>query len=400
MRHRTILTLGRNVAYAASLLLAFGTNAFAQSAVCERIARQIEALSLGTDSGGGGYGGDAARQADLGRQIQAQRAEASQISSYMRSIGCGQSNLRYGNDTPPECAPLGQRLRVMQQTIARLSQQNLQAGRAVNAARRQTLLDSYDAYNCTDAICDGDAASRAYRRQDQDTFFEPSIPSRRSGVTIGSALPSTIVPPLPSENDDLGSSVQIGSSPADPTLLPPRQGFNGRQPVCVRLCDGFFFPLSGASNPDEAQTICQAQCPESKTSVFLRSPNGEIGEATDLEGNAYASLPNALKYRTKTVDACTCRKTDQSWSATLKPAEELIEKKREDLTVTEKNADDIARGKLKLPGSDTRTGDAKGSQKRSPAKADGDAPVFSDVPLRQAPRPNVRIIETNKAGVP
>ena len=369
-----------------------------QSANCQRIAQQIESLSYE-----GGVS-DPGRQAEINRQIQSQRAEAAQITAYMRSVGCGQTDLRFGGDASSECQPLGQRLRVMQQSIARLSQQALQGGRQVNAARRQTLLNSYDAFGCTDPIYDGDAASSPYQRQPReafrrddpyqgrDNFFDPGNQNRRSGVTFGSSPPGSVVPPLPDEMDSLDGGVTIDNQ--DRQAPQPRQGFAGKQPVCVRLCDGFFFPLSGASGPAEAQDMCQAQCPQSKTTVFLRTPNGEIGDAADIEGNTYSSLPNALKYRTKTVETCTCKKSDQSWSATLKPAEDLIDKKNEDLVVTEKNADDIARGKLKPPGAD-----AKSSQRRDGGKADGDA-VLSDVPLRTGPRPNVRIIDTGKARVP
>lgn len=374
---------------AALALAATVQGAAAQSPACQRIAQQLSSLSFDG-------GADPAEAAAVNRQVQAQRAEIGRVIGYMRQVGCDAQGLQPGGDLSPECAPLRQRLRGLQQAVARLNQQSLQADRASKTARRQTLLDSYEAYGCTDAVYDGDAASVPYGRPQRDTFFDATNQSRRSGVTIAPPVPGgagggTVIPPLPDDNDFPGSSVSIDdafrSSPQ-----PPKQGFGGRQPVCVRLCDGFFFPLAGAPGPEEAQNICQAQCPQTKTSVFLRAPGGEISDATDLEGRTYSSLPNALKYRTKTDEACTCRKSNQSWDATLKPAEELLEKKSDDLVVTEKNADEIAKGKLK-PGADV-----KPAPKRGPAKAE--AELFSDVPLRTEQRPNVRIIDTSKARVP
>ena len=369
---------------ALSGLIASGASA--QSPACARIAQQISGLALqGRDAG------DPERAALLNRQIQAQRAEIQRISSTMRQIGCNQPNLQFGSDASPECLPLGQRLKALQQGVARLNQQNLQGDRAANAARRQTLLDTYDSYGCTDPIYDGDAASSPDFRTNTDTFFDPSVQSRRSGVTIGppggARGQNGLLPPLPENDDDPGSGVTIGGPLDTAPLAAPQAGFAGRQPVCVRLCDGFFFPIAGASNPAQAQDMCKAQCPQAEATLFLRAPNGEISDATDLGGQPYSSLPNALKYRTKSDEACTCRRADQSWGAALKPAEDQLEKRSDELVVTPKNQNDIVKGTLKVPGA-AKTGTAS-----KPA-------TESAAPLPGTPRPNVRIIDTSKAKTP
>ena len=377
--------MGQALAAGIALCGLFASDAAAQSPACTRIAQQITSLSLQ-----GNDGGDPDRAAFVNRQIQAQRAEMQRVTAYMRQIGCNQQGLQFGGDASAECVPLGQRVKALQQGVARLSQQNLQGDRGASAARRQTLLNAYDSYGCTDPIYDGDAASSPDFRTNNDTLYDRNVQSRRSGVTIG-PQGTGLVPPSPDTDDDPGSSVTIGSASDPSPLAPPQGGFAGRQPVCVRLCDGFFFPIAGASTPAQAQEMCQAQCPQTQASLFLRAPNGEITDATDLTGQPYSALPNALKYRTKADEACTCRRADQSWGTTLKPAEDKLEKRSDELTVTPKNQNDIAKGTLKVPG-DAKSGVA--------TKQATEAGALADTPLRTGPRPNVRVIDTSKAKTP
>ena len=380
---KTLVRLLPLLALALDLALWSSQASHAQSAACQRIARQISALSSD--------GEDAERSTLIARQVQEQRSEAARIAALMRSMGCDFQDAPFGGEAVPQCSPLRQRLRAAQQGGARLGAQALRSDRVSNAARRQTLLDSYDAYGCTDPVYDGDAASLPDGRAERDSLFDPASQSRRSGVTIGPEPRLGVLPPYPLEEDTPGGvRIGIDDGGGDRT----KQGFQGRQPVCVRVCDGFFFPTSGAANVGDAQAICQAQCPQTKTTVFLRAPGTEISDATDVDGMSYSSLPNALRYRTKTDETCSCRQGGQSWSATLKPAEDLIEKKTEDVIVTEKNADDIA-GKLK-----NQSGPPKTPLKKPVSRTETEPGTISETPLRTTPRANVRIIDTNKARVP
>lgn len=71
---------------------------------------------------------------------------------------------------------------------------------------------------------------------------------------------------------------------------------------CVRLCDGYFFPLARSSSMSPAEQ-CRAFCPAAKTKVF--GGNG-INHASAADGSRYASLDTALLYRTRKVNNCTC----------------------------------------------------------------------------------------------
>ena len=75
--------------------------------------------------------------------------------------------------------------------------------------------------------------------------------------------------------------------------------------LCVRLSDGYYFPVSFAttrSNFDADEAKCQASNPGEELRLFVhRNPSEEPEEMVDLTGLAYAELPNAFLYRTKFV---------------------------------------------------------------------------------------------------
>jgi hypothetical protein len=80
---------------------------------------------------------------------------------------------------------------------------------------------------------------------------------------------------------------------------------------CVRLCDGYFFPLPSASGPfaaGEEEANCRALCPAASVALYhLSGAANEITEATSASGEPYAALPTAFRYRAVAPAACGCR---------------------------------------------------------------------------------------------
>jgi len=89
---------------------------------------------------------------------------------------------------------------------------------------------------------------------------------------------------------------------------------NGRyRSVCVRTCDGFFFPISystyaGRLAQDAAR--CQSSCAAPAELYVYRNPGQEIDQAISLNGVPYQELPAAFKYRTTYVKGCSCKETE------------------------------------------------------------------------------------------
>ncbi len=89
-------------------------------------------------------------------------------------------------------------------------------------------------------------------------------------------------------------------------------GLAWRRPVCVRLCDGFFFPvgsLSGRGPIANEAASCAAQCPDAPAGLyFLAAGSDKIEDAVSASGQRYTALPVSLRYRTVLDSACACRR--------------------------------------------------------------------------------------------
>lgn len=101
-------------------------------------------------------------------------------------------------------------------------------------------------------------------------------------------------------------------------------GQNPRQPqarltiyrtLCVRMCDGFYFPISYATSSanfvNDAEK-CAASCGGEARLFYYPNPGGEVEGMLDMTGRAYASYPAAFKYRHTLVEGCQCR--PQPWT--------------------------------------------------------------------------------------
>ena len=94
---------------------------------------------------------------------------------------------------------------------------------------------------------------------------------------------------------------------------------NGRyRAVCVRLCDGFFYPLSfstTASSLAQESERCQSSCAAPAELYVYRNPGQEIEQAISLNGSAYMDLPVALKFRKSYVNGCSCKQAEYNPTA-------------------------------------------------------------------------------------
>ena len=125
-------------------------------------------------------------------------------------------------------------------------------------------------------------------------------------------------------------------------LGPPDAPLSGTyRTVCVRTCDGFYFPISYSTVPSrfaEDESLCQRLCPATEVALYShRNPGEDVTQAVSSSGRSYSELPNALSYRKQFNAACSCRAPGQSWADALRPLDDrTIE--RGDIVVTEEQA--------------------------------------------------------------
>jgi hypothetical protein len=80
--------------------------------------------------------------------------------------------------------------------------------------------------------------------------------------------------------------------------------------VCVRLCDGYYFPVSFAITEDRLgrdREVCESRCGAQGRLFVHRNPGGSIEDMEDLQGRAYRQLRTAFLYRTEYVPSCKCQ---------------------------------------------------------------------------------------------
>lgn len=85
----------------------------------------------------------------------------------------------------------------------------------------------------------------------------------------------------------------------------------GVQTMCVRTCDGYYWPVRyPASRRDFAKDAdaCMASCGGAETKLYFRAgPGVEAEEMKDADGTSYGASKTAFAYRKGTVQGCSCR---------------------------------------------------------------------------------------------
>jgi len=119
--------------------------------------------------------------------------------------------------------------------------------------------------------------------------------------------------------------------------------------VCVRACDGFYFPISYSTVPsrfaDDARA-CQRQCPAAEAELYsFRNPGENMEQAVSVTGQPYTSLANAFRYRKEIIAGCSCRRPGQSWAEALKNADDPTTLESGDIVVTNQNAKALSQPK-------------------------------------------------------
>lgn len=84
--------------------------------------------------------------------------------------------------------------------------------------------------------------------------------------------------------------------------------------ICVRMCDGYYFPISFTTTRSGFAADAQ-KCAESCSGgqlFFHANPGEDVADARDFSGLQYGLLPNAFRYRKTLVEGCQCK--PQPWS--------------------------------------------------------------------------------------
>jgi hypothetical protein len=166
----------------------------------------------------------------------------------------------------------------------------------------------------------------------------------------------------------------IGSNPgAPPADLGAASGTY--RTVCVRTCDGGYFPISFATTPakfGDDEKACKALCPATEANLYAyRNPGEDMNQAVSVSGQPYTALQNAFHFRQEFNPSCSCKAAGQSWADALKNIDDKAAAEQQgDIIVTDESAKKMSRPLTKgttVPGKKGSVATAAPDQAAAPA---------------------------------
>jgi hypothetical protein len=308
--------------YAALLLIASGLPAAAQNfstppgaaghnPACLRLETQLAAIDRGT--------ADPARAEQIRRYEDSagkQQAELDKLVAQSRRMGCqGAGFFSLFSGQPPQCGQINNQIQQMRSNLDQMlvTLQQLQGNTAGREGQRRSVLIALAENDCGPQY-------RVATAPQQRGFFDSLFG------------PDSIVAPNEQQYPYQSSTFRT---------------------VCVRTCDGYFFPVSYSASPSrfaEDDQACQRMCPAAEVQLYTyRNPGEDISQAVSLHGRAYSDLPTAFAYRKEVNKACSCKRAGQTWADALKQLDDNTVEQG-DIVVTDERAKQMSQPKVDAQG--------------------------------------------------
>jgi Protein of unknown function (DUF2865) len=270
----------------------------ASSPTCVRLEAQLATLNSGNANSALADQIKAAEDA-----IAKQQADLDRLQAQARRSGCGQGFFSLFSGFSPQCGPLNSQIDQVRGNLDRMMSdlEQLKSGNDSQQSQRAALIGQLAQNSC------GEQYTQAARAAGAQGFFEALLGGN-----------GTIISPN-------GNGAPVGTY----------------RTVCVRTCDGFYFPISYSTVPGRFPTdaeACQRLCPGAQVSLYTyHNPGEEIDQAVSVDGAPYTALPNAFRYRKELLAGCFCRKPGETWAQALNSADDASTLESGDIVVTDKN---------------------------------------------------------------
>src|SRR3981189_3231306 len=307
--------------------------------MCPRLEAQLATIDRGGGSGDPGKDEQTRRYQDAASK---QQGELERVTSQAKRMGCDSSGFfSLFSGQSAQCGPVNNQIQQMRANLEQIttSLERLRGGGADRDNQRRSVLLALAQNNC------GPQYANAVRG------------------------PGSFLENLFGNNNN-----NPGRPGAD---LGPQSGTF--RTVCVRSCDGAYFPISFATVParfpDDEKT-CKNLCPAAEATLFTyRNPGEDMNQAVSVNGQPYASSPNAFRYRQEFNPSCACKAAGQTWSEALKTIDDKASAEQQgDIIVTEESAKKMSRPPTK--GAAAKKGAAPaGTKATAPAAPEASAPA-------------------------
>jgi hypothetical protein len=316
--------------------------------MCARLEGQLAAL----DRGGGG---DPAREEQIRRYQDSQakqQAELDRVTMQAKRMGCDSSGFfSLFNGQSAQCGPVNTQIQQMRANLDQITG-NLERLRSGGAGgfsperdnQRRSVLAALAQNNC------GPQYANAAQSQGGGNFLTNLFGGGNNPNNPQSAPPSDLAP-------------QSGTY----------------RTVCVRTCDGAYFPISFATVParfSDDEKTCKALCPAAEAVLYThRNPGEDMNSAVSIGGQPYTALPTAFKFRSEFNPSCSCKAAGQTWADALKSADDKATVEQQgDIIVTEESARKMQQQRL-----------GKGAPAANGKKGAAPAPTTATAPAATPP---------------
>src|SRR5215831_13930381 len=329
--------------------------ASAVNPICPRLEAQLATIDRGGSN-------DPAKDEQIRRYQDAaakQQADLDRLTAQARRMGCDSSGfLSLFSGQSAQCGPINHQIQQMRANLDQMTNnlEQLRSG-GLGADRdyqRRSVLTALGQNNC------GPQYAQFANAASGPVGFLNSL--------FGNNIPGNLPPP----GADMG---------------PPSSTY---RTVCVRTCDGGYFPISFATVParfaDDEKT-CKALCPATEASLYAyRNPGEDINQAISVNGAPYTALPNAFRFRSEFNPSCSCKAPGQTWSDALKSIDEKAAAEQQgDIIVTEESAKKMQRPQPAKPASANAKKGATATTGAAPPPAETSA---APPPAAQAAAPS------------
>ena len=320
-----------------------------QGAAVNPMCPRLEAQLATIDRGGGG---DPSKEEQIRRYQDAaakQQSELDRVTSQAKRMGCDSSGFfSLFSGQSAQCGPVNNQIQQMRANLEQIttSLERLRGGGFGGAERdsqRRSVLAALAQNNC------GPQYANAARGP--GSFLETLFGNNNNN------------------NNPMTPGIDLG----------PQSGTY--RTVCVRTCDGFYFPISFATVParfpDDEKT-CKNLCPAAEASLFsYRNPGEDMNQAVSINGQPYSSSPNAFRYRQEFNPSCACKAAGQTWSDALKTIDDKASAEQQgDIIVTEESAKKMSRAPTKGAAAAAKKGAAPaGTTATAPAAPEASPPA-------------------------
>lgn len=228
--------------------------------------------------------------------IARQGEEMAKARSRARRAGCGFS---FFGSNVASCAALNASIDRMNDNLDKLRSQRARLASGDTRRDRARIMAALDKNGC-----------RSTRNADRRTVAERADKADAAGQVMINGVPYS--------GDDDGRTDLAQAGYLAPLIdlsvekAPRPQG--EFRTMCVRTCDGYFFPMSNAATLrdfERDQKNCESSCPGTHMQVFyMRGLDGDTATMTSASsGRPYKELPTAFLYKKPTpigAPACGC----------------------------------------------------------------------------------------------